>query len=109
MRLIQWDCSSVVFTHLIYFNDESHLMDFFTCYDITDRKAQGHNTTVSSAFLQDVAIAQANIPKLQKANKFLDVTISDQHFIIPSPESTPNIPVGRWTCTSFTYNKYNGR
>ena len=107
-RLIQWDCNGAVFTHPIYFNNESHLIDFFTCYNITNHEAQGHNTTVSSASLQDVAIAQANIPKLWKANKFLDVTILDQHFIIPSPESTPDIPVGHWTYMSFTYDKHNG-
>jgi hypothetical protein len=41
----------------------------------------------------------------------LDVTISNQHFIIPSPESTvtPDIPVGRWTRASFAYDKQNGR
>ena len=107
-RLIRWDCSGAVFTHLIYFNDESHLMDFFTHYDIADCEAQGHNIVVSSASLQDVAIAQANVPELQEANKFLDVTISDQHFIIPSPKSTSDIPVGHWTCTSFAYDKHNG-
>ena len=108
-RLIRWDRSGAVFTHPIYFNDESHLMDFFTRYDIADREARGHDTTVSSASLQDVAIAQANVPELGKANNFLDVTISDQHFIIPSPESTPDIPVGRWTRASFAYDKHNGR
>ena len=71
------DCSGAVFTHPIYFNNELHLMDFFTCYSIADRKAWGHNTMVSSASLQDVAIAQANVPKLQEANEFLDVTILD--------------------------------
>ena len=93
-RLIQWDHSGVVFTHLIYFNNKSHLMDFFTCYNITNHKAQGYDTMVSSASLQDVAIAQANVPELWKVNKFLDVTILDQHFIIPSSESIPDILVG---------------
>ena len=63
---------------------------------------------VSLASLQDVAIAQANVPKLQKANEFLDVTILNQHFIIPSPESTPDILVGYWICILFAYDKHNG-
>jgi hypothetical protein len=82
-------------------------MDFFTCDNISDCKARGHDTIVSSASLQDIAIAQANVPKLWEANKFLDITILDQHFIIPSPESTPDIPVGCWTYASFTYDKHN--
>src|SRR5260370_910734 len=29
VRLIQWDCSGAIFTKPIYFNSESHLIDFF--------------------------------------------------------------------------------
>src|SRR5713226_8952132 len=92
----------------LYFNSKSHLIDFFIRYDIADHEAHGHDITVSSASLQDVALAQAHVPKLQGVKECLDVTISNQHFIIPSPESTPNIPVGCWTHVSFTYNKHNG-
>src|SRR5216684_4702794 len=108
-RLIQWDCSGAIFTKPIYFNSESHLINFFICYNIADCKAHGHDITVSSAFLQDVALAQAHVPKLQGVKECLDVTILNQHFIIPSPESTPDIPVDRWTHTSFAYDKHNGR
>ena len=59
--------------------------------------------------MQDVALAQANVPELRGANECLDVAISNQHFIIPVPKSTPDIPVGRWTRVSFAYDKYNGR
>jgi len=93
-RLIQWDHSGMIFTKPIYFNSESHLINFFIHYDIADCKAHGHDITVSSASSQDVALAQAHVPKLQGAKECLDVTISNQHFIIPFPESMPDIPVG---------------
>ncbi len=109
VRLIRWDHSGAIFTKPIYFNSESHLIDFFIRYDIADREAHGHDITVSSASLQDVALAQAHVPELQGAKECLDITISNQHFIIPSSESTPDIPVGCWTCASFTYDKHNGR
>jgi len=107
-RLIRWDHSGAIFTKPIYFNSESHLINFFIHYDITDREAYGHDIIVSLASLQDVALAQAYVPELQGAKECLDVTISNQHFIISSPESTPDISVGHWTCTSFAYNKHNG-
>jgi thiamine kinase-like enzyme len=109
-RLIRWDRSGAVFTKPIYFNNEPHLIDFFIRYDIADREARGHDITVSSASSQDVALAQANVPELRGANECLDVTISNQHFIIPTPESMlqVDIPVGRWTRVSFAYNKHNG-
>jgi hypothetical protein len=108
-RLIRWDRSGAVFTSRIDFDKESHLFDFFIRYDIADREARGHDITVTPASSQDVLLAQANVPELQGANEFLDVTIKDQHFIISSPESTPHIPVGRWTRASFAYDKHNGR
>lgn len=108
-RLIRWDRSGVVFTKPIYFNNEPHLIDFFIRYDIADREARGHDISVSKASSQDVALAQAIVPELRGANGCLDVTISNQHFIIPSPESMPDIPVGRWTRASFAYDKHNGR
>ncbi len=92
----------------LYFNSKSHLINFFIHYDIADHEACGHDITVSSAFSQDVALVQAHVPKLQGVKECLDITISNQHFIIPSPESTPDIPVGCWTCTSFAYDKHNG-
>src|SRR5260370_23312050 len=107
-RLIQWDHSGVIFPKPIYFNSESHLIDFFIHYNIADCKAHGHDITISSASLQDVALAQAHVPEFQGVKECLDITISNQHFIIPSPESMPDIPVGHWTRASFTYNKHNG-
>ena len=108
-RLIRWDRSGVLFTKPIYYNNESHLIDFLIRYDMADREARGHDITVSPASSQDVALAKAKVPELREANECLDVTISNQHFIIPPPESTPTIPVGHWTRVSFAYDKDNGR
>jgi Fungal protein kinase len=110
-RLIRWDRSGALFTKPIYYNKESHLFDFFIRYDTADREARGHDITVSPASSQDVALAQANVPELQRVpvNECLDVTISNEHFIIPSPETVAGIPVGRCTRASIAYDKKNGR
>ena len=107
-RLIRWDHSGVVFTKPIYYNKEPHLINFFICYDVADCEARGHDITVSSASLQDVALAKASVPELKDAEGCLDVTISNQHFIISLPKSMPDIPVGRWTHVSFAYDKQTG-
>jgi hypothetical protein len=107
-RLIRWDHSGVVFTKPILFNTESYLFDFFIRYDFSDREARGHDITVCPASSDDVTSAKKNIPGWP-AGECLDVTISNQHFIIPSPGPTPDIPVGRQTRVSLAYDKRNER
>jgi hypothetical protein len=108
-RLIRWDRSGAVFTKPINFNEDPHLIDFFIRYGLADREARGHDITVSPASLQDVKDAQVMVPELRGVTRCLDVTLSDQHFIIPAPTSTPDIPVGRWTRGSFAYDQHNKR
>lgn len=108
-RLIRWDRSGAVFTKPIYYNEESHLVDFFIRYDNTDREARGHDITVSPASPEDVERARSIVPELQGAERCLDVMISDDHFIIPPPGSPPHIPVGRWTRASSAYDKRRNR
>jgi hypothetical protein len=108
-RLIRWDRSGAVFTKPINFNEDPHLIDFFIRYGLADREARGHDITVSPASSQDVKDAQVMVPELRGVTRCLDVTLSDQHFIIPAPTSTPDIPVGRWTRGSFAYDQHNKR
>ena len=107
-RLIRWDRSGAVFTEPIKFNEKSHLFDFFIRYDFSDREARGHDITVCPASSDDVKSAKGKT-RGWPAGECLDVTISDKHFIIPSPAPTPNIPVGRWTRASLAYDKQEGR
>lgn len=103
-RLIRWDRSGAIFTKPIYFDNDPLLIDFFDRYNFADREARGHDITVSPASSQDIKLAKNKVPELREAKWCLDVTLSDQHFIIPVPTSTPDIPVGRWTRATFAYD-----
>ena len=108
-RLIRWDHSGAIFTKPIFFDNDPLLTDFFDRYNFADREARGHDITVSSASSQDIQLAKNKVSELREAKSCLDVTLSDRHFIIPVPASTPDIPVGRWTRASFAYDTIQKR
>jgi hypothetical protein len=103
-RLLRWDRGGAIVTEPIYFNNDSHLLDFFIRYDIADPKVRGHDSTVSLPNNDEIELAKATVPELAKEKSFLAVEISDQRYIICGPKSRPYIPVGRWTRTSFAYD-----
>lgn len=115
-RLIRWDRSGAVFTQPIFYNNDSHLFDFFIRYDNADPEGRGHDITVSPPFskhdkkrAQEIERAQEIVPELQGAEEYLDVTVSNRQFIIIPPQPRPDIPVGRWTRASFAYDVHNDR
>jgi len=46
-RLIRWDCSGAVVTAPMYYDDETHLLNFFVHYDHANPETRGHDSTVS--------------------------------------------------------------
>jgi hypothetical protein len=66
---------------------------------------KNHSFTTSSC----ATILQ--IPKLGElageGTSYLTVTVSNQRYVIKSPDSRPFIPVGRWTRSSFAYDIEN--
>jgi len=104
-RLIRWDRGGAVVTQPIFYNTEPHLLDFLMRYNVADRKVRGHDPTVGLPTDDEVTLAKAIIPEMKGVVSFLAVTISDQQssrrYIIPSPKSQVDIPVGRWTRSSF--------
>ena len=75
VRLIRWDHSGMIFTKLTYYNVESHLFDFFICYDDVGHEDYGHDITVILASVGNVKCAKDKIPELQEAKNLLDITI----------------------------------
>jgi hypothetical protein len=72
-------------------------------------EARGCDSTVQPPNPHKIGLAKAAVPELAKANSFLAVTASDGRFIIRSPDARPDVPVGRWTRTSFAYDVNNKR
>jgi hypothetical protein len=78
-------------------------------YNMAQPDARGRDSTVRPAEPHDIELAKATVPELAKANSFLAVTASDGRFIIRGPNARPDVPVGRWTRTSFAYDVNNNR
>jgi hypothetical protein len=108
-RLIRWDRGGAVVTKKIHFDKEPYLIHFFVHYNMAQPEARGHDSTVGSAKPHEIGLAKAAVPELAKANSFLAVTASDGRFIIRGPDAQPDVPVGRWTRTSFAYDVNNKR
>jgi len=107
-RLIRWDRGGAVVTEPIYYDKEPHLLDFLIRYDLADRAVRGHDTTVGLPTQGEIELAKAIVPELNGAESFLAVTISGQdqqpssrRYIISGPECRADVPVGRWTRSSF--------
>ena len=45
-RLIRWDHGGTVVTAPMYYDDETHLLNFFICYDHANPETHGHDSTV---------------------------------------------------------------
>ncbi len=45
-RLIRWDCGGAVVTAPMYYDDETHLLNFFIRYDHANPETRGHDSTV---------------------------------------------------------------
>jgi Fungal protein kinase len=103
-RLIRWDRSGAVVTESIKFNEQRHLYDFFIRYNVAEREACGHDSTVGVPSDAEVARAKSIVPELEDKRSFLTLTISDQRFVIHSPKSLLHVPVGHWTRVSFAFD-----
>jgi hypothetical protein len=108
-RLLRWDRAGTVVTEPIYSNVQPHLFNFLIRYDIADREARGHDSTVKFPHDNEIADAKTFVPELAQAKSFLAVDILDQRYILHGPELQPDVPVGRWTRTSFAYSVKEGR
>jgi hypothetical protein len=112
-RLIRWDRAGAVVTEIIPFDDAPYLLDFLIRYNNADAVVRGHDTTVGPPDPNDITSAKAIVPELTNAKSFLLVTIeyeqTPHRYIICSPEPRPDIPVGRWTRSSFAYDIQNRR
>jgi hypothetical protein len=112
-RLIRWDRAGAVVTEIIPFDDAPYLLDFLIRYNNADAVVRGHDTTVGPPDPNDITSTKAIVPELTNTKSFLLVTIeyeqTPHRYIICSPEPRPDIPVGRWTCSSFVYDIQNRR
>jgi hypothetical protein len=109
-RLIRWDRSGAIVTGPIYYETASHLSEFFIRYDLADREARGHDTTVGPPSSEEEQAART-IPELNHSEPLLSVNIQDsrsqesRRFIISRTTSVQNnIPVGRRTRISIAYD-----
>lgn len=73
------------------------------------KTAKSRQLTVTLQTEEEISHVKNTVPELKEAGSFLAITIPDhdhsnQHFIIPSPEPSPDIPIGRWTRASFTFD-----
>ncbi len=99
--------SGVVVTESIKFNKQQHLYDFFIHYNVAECKACGHDSMVGIPSDAEVERAKSIVPELMDKQSFMTLTISDQCFITYCPKSQLHVPVGCWTCTSFTFDISN--
>ncbi len=106
-RLIQWDCSGVVITESIKFNEQWHLYNFFICYNVAKCEACGHDSMVGVPSDAKVEHAKSIVSELKDKQSFLTLTISDQCFITHCPKSQLYVLVGCWTCASFAFDISN--
>lgn len=116
-RLIRWDRSGAIVTDPIYYDEESHLFDFFIRLDHSPPNVRGQDTTVRLANPEDTKDAVKAVKELEELQKsqtpLLVVYVPNPaageeppllQYIIASPSASPWIPVGRWTRTSIGYD-----
>jgi hypothetical protein len=108
-RLIRWDRAGAIVTEPIYYDKDSYLYDFLTCYNNASPKVRGHDTTVSIPTSEDIEAMMKSVREPPEG-PHLSVTIPVQsrskprRYIISRPRARPYIPAGRWTRTSIAYD-----
>src|SRR6266702_4237890 len=75
-RLIQWDCGGTVITVPMYYDDETHLLNFFIHYDHANPKTHSHDSTISPPTKDEDQNAQM-LSDLASAKLLLTITIAD--------------------------------
>jgi hypothetical protein len=67
-------------------------------YDTADPETRGRDSTVGLPSPEEIRLAKDNVGELAgEGTSYLTVTVSNQRYVIKSPDSRPFIPVGRWT------------
>jgi len=75
-RLIRWDHSGAVITVLMYYNNETHLLNFFIHYDHANPETCSHDSTVGPP-TEDKDQNARMLSDLASMKSLLAVTIAD--------------------------------
>jgi serine/threonine protein kinase len=114
-RIIRWDRGGAVVTAPIWFNEEHHLFNFFTCYNYANSNIRGSDSSVRAPKTKELHDATHCIGEFRdsgsdrgNAKKFLVVSVlsgeESNHFVIEAPFATISPPTGCATQSFIAYD-----